>query len=68
MLKEKDQKEIQELISMGRRRGYVTYDEMSSALPPHLIAPDQLDDLMILFSSMDIEVVKAARKNEKEAD
>jgi len=67
MLKEKDQKEIQELISMGRRRGYVTYDEMSSALPTHLIASDQLDDLMILFSSMDIEVVKAARKRQKEA-
>ena len=62
MLKDKDQKEIQELISMGRRRGYVTYDEMNSALPTHLIAPDQLDDLMILFSSMDIEVVKATRK------
>ncbi|MFT4978352.1 MAG: RNA polymerase primary sigma factor [Myxococcota bacterium] len=67
MLKEKDQKEIQELISMGRRRGYVTYDEMSNALPTHLIASEQLDDLMILFSSMDIEVVKAARKRRKSA-
>jgi RNA polymerase primary sigma factor len=62
MLKDKDQKEIQELINMGRRRGYVTYDEMNSALPTHLIAEDQLDDLMIMFSSLDIEVVKASKK------
>jgi RNA polymerase primary sigma factor len=58
----KDQKEIQELINVGRRRGYVTYDEMNSALPTHLIAEEQLDDLMILFSSLDIEVVKTAKK------
>ena len=62
MLKEKDQKEIQELINMGRRRGYVTYDELNSALPAHLIVEDQLDEIMIMFSSMDIEVVKTAKK------
>jgi len=62
MLKDKDQKEIQELINMGRRRGYVTYDELSSTLPAHLIVEDQLDELMIMFSSMDIEVVKTAKK------
>ena len=67
MLKNKDQKEIQELINMGRRRGYVTYDEMNSALPPHLVAEEQLDDLMILFSSMDIEVVKVAKKRQEPA-
>ena len=62
MLKDKDLTEIQALISMGKQRGYVTYEEMNNFLPTHLIASDQLDDLMILFNQMDIEVVTEARK------
>jgi RNA polymerase primary sigma factor len=62
MLKDKDLKEIQTLIQVGKQRGYVTYDEMNSALPTHLVSPDQLDDVMILFSNMDIEVVNQAKR------
>jgi RNA polymerase primary sigma factor len=66
MLKDKDLKEVQALIHMGKTRGYVTYEEMNNFLPTHLITPDQLDDLMIMFSDLDIEVVKAARKRAAE--
>ncbi|MFT5586154.1 MAG: RNA polymerase primary sigma factor [Cognaticolwellia sp.] len=62
MLKDKDLKEIQALINMGKQRGYVTYEEMNQALPTHLIGSDQLDDVMIMFSSLDIEIVNAVRK------
>jgi RNA polymerase primary sigma factor len=61
MLNDKDLKEIQGLINMGKERGYVTYHEMNTALPTHLVAADQLDDVMIMFSRMDIEVVNKAR-------
>jgi RNA polymerase primary sigma factor len=64
MLKDKDLKEIQALIHMGKQRGYVTYDEMNNFLPTHLISPDQLDDLMIMFSEMDIEVVNQVKKRQ----
>jgi RNA polymerase primary sigma factor len=67
MLKDKDLTEIQELISIGKQRGYVTYEEMSSALPTHLINGNQLDDIMILFSEMDIEVVEAEKKRREAA-
>ena len=67
MLKDKDLKEIQALIHMGKQRGYVTYEEMNNFLPTHLIAEDQLDDLMIMFSELDIEVVNAVRKRAEEA-
>ena len=67
MLKDKDLTEFQELISIGKQRGYVTYEEMSSTLPTHLISGNQLDDIMILFSEMDIEVVEAAKKRHESA-
>ncbi|MCB9779048.1 MAG: RNA polymerase sigma factor RpoD [Alphaproteobacteria bacterium] len=66
-MKDKDLKEIQALIHMGKKRGYVTYEEMNTLLPTHLVSPDELDDLMIMFSELDIEVLKAARKQREEA-
>ena len=67
MLKEKDLMEIHSLVKMGKQRGYVTYKEMHKALPTHLIAADQIDDLMIMFSELDIEVVNQVRKRAEEA-
>ena len=61
MLKDKDLKEIQGLISVGKERGYVTYEEMNNVLPTHLVSADQLDDVMIMFNKMDIEVVNQVK-------
>ncbi len=62
MQKDKDLKEVQALIDMGKKRGYVTYEEVSNFLPMHLISSDNFDDVMIMFSEMDIEVVNQAKK------
>jgi len=62
MLKDKDLKEVQALIDMGKRRGYVTYEEVSGSLPTHLISTENFDDVMIMFSELDIEVVNHARR------
>jgi RNA polymerase primary sigma factor len=60
--KESAEPEVQQLIDMGKQRGYVTYEEMNNFLPTHLISSDRLDDVMIMFSDMDIEIVNEARK------
>ena len=67
MLKDKDLTEIQTLINMGKQRGYVTYEEMNSVLPTHLVSPGEIDDVMIMFSSMDIDVVNRAKKQAEQA-
>jgi len=51
------QKEIKELISKGKKQGYLTYEEMNDALPDALKTPDQLDDVVGMFGEMDIEIV-----------
>jgi RNA polymerase primary sigma factor len=66
MLKDKDLKEIQTLIHVGKERGYVTYEEMNNALPTHLISAEELDDVMIMFSAMDIEVVSQQRQRQEQ--
>jgi RNA polymerase primary sigma factor len=62
LFKDKDLKEVQALIDIGKKRGYVTYEEVSNFLPMHLISSDDMDDVMIMFSEMDIEVVNQAKK------
>ena len=45
------------LISMGKEKGYLTYDEVNDILPPDVVSPEHIDDLMVLFGEMDIELV-----------
>jgi RNA polymerase primary sigma factor len=53
--------ELDKLISIGKQKGYVTYDEVNDALPSDLVSMDQLDDIMMMFGAMDIEVVDSAK-------
>ena len=61
MQKDKELKEVQALVAMGKERGYVTQDEVNQ-LPVHLISGENLDEINIMFSELDIEVVTQARK------
>ncbi|MBN2798114.1 MAG: RNA polymerase sigma factor RpoD [Deltaproteobacteria bacterium] len=65
MTTQRDNAEVQQLINMGKKRGYVTYEEMHNALPTHLVEADQLDDVMILFNNLDIEVLKEEQEREE---
>ncbi len=49
--------EVKALISLGKKKGYLTYEEMNNALPEDFTSPDQIDDILMLFDEMDIEVV-----------
>src|SRR5713226_4626863 len=53
--------ELDRLIAKGKEKGYLTYDEVNDALPSDIVSLDQLDDIMMLFGSMDIEVVDSAK-------
>src|SRR3990167_7681408 len=56
-MEKKDLKEIQQLIHLGKERGFLTYEEVNDALPDDLVSPEQLDDVLSMFDEMDIEVV-----------
>ena len=46
----KELSEVQQLIHMGKTRGYVTYEEMNNVLPTHLVNSEQLDDCLLYTS------------------
>ena len=62
MAKEEEMEKVKELIHMGKKKGFLTYDEVNNLLPPDIVSSDQIDDLMMMFGEMEIEVVDAAHK------
>jgi RNA polymerase primary sigma factor len=57
--KERD-KEVQQLIDLGKSKGFLTYEEVNEALPQELVAPDQIDDVISALGDEDIQIVDAA--------
>jgi RNA polymerase primary sigma factor len=52
-----NKKAIQELLSKGKKQGYLTYDEINELLPEDMLSPDQIDETLMLFDDNGIDVV-----------
>ena len=50
---------VKRLIKTAKVRGYVTYDEINEVMPPDEVSPDQIEDIMTMFSDLGINVVDA---------
>src|SRR4029434_703698 len=59
MAKHDKRTEVNQLISQSKEKGYLTYNEVSDVLPPDVVSPEQLDDLMLLFGELDIDLISA---------
>ncbi|HET9480486.1 MAG TPA: sigma-70 family RNA polymerase sigma factor, partial [Candidatus Polarisedimenticolia bacterium] len=54
---EEKYKEIQQLISIGREKGYLAYDEVSDMLPEEINSSEEIDDILLLFGEQGIELI-----------
>ncbi|MBI3351422.1 MAG: RNA polymerase sigma factor RpoD [Nitrospirae bacterium] len=62
MSKEEKLEEVKHLISLGKEKGFLTYEELNNALPADILSSEQLDNIMVMFGEMDIEVVDSAEE------
>ena len=53
--------EVKQLISIGKEKGYLLYDEVNELLPADITSSDELDDLFSTFGSAGIEVVDSEK-------
>ncbi|MCH7914246.1 MAG: RNA polymerase sigma factor region1.1 domain-containing protein, partial [Deltaproteobacteria bacterium] len=61
--RKRNSKEVKKLIDLGKEKGYLTYNELNDILPPNIVSPDQIDDVMTIFGEMDIEVVDSNQRS-----
>ncbi|MEC4677904.1 MAG: RNA polymerase sigma factor region1.1 domain-containing protein, partial [Nitrospirota bacterium] len=57
MAKEEKLEEVKQLISLGKEKGYLTYEELNNALPVDILSSEQIDSIMVMFGEMEIEVI-----------
>ena len=56
MSEEPKLEELDRLISRGKQKGYLTYEEVHDVLPPDVVSPEHIDALMTL-GELDIDLV-----------
>ena len=54
--------EVRQLITIGKEKGYLSYDEVNDLLPAEVTSSDELDDLFTTFSNAGIEIVESEQK------
>lgn len=60
--------EIQRLITRGRDRGYLTYEEINDVLPEDEMSSEQIEDVMAAITDMGISIVEEADDFEPEVE
>jgi len=72
-------KEGEQLISIEGEKGFLSFEEVNGIPPNEIVSSDQIDDVLMMFDEMDIDVVddlqglkvedeKALEKEEEEVD
>ncbi len=63
-------KTITDLILKGKEKGSITYDDINRALPDDMITSEQLDETLMIFDELDIDILeeKVSSSSENEAD
>ena len=57
---------VKKLLETGKERGFVTYDDLNTALPPDDVSSEQIEDTMTQLSELGINVVE--NEDAEEAD
>ena len=54
--------EVRQLITLGKEKGYLVYEEVHDLLPDNLKSADELDDVFIALGSQGIEILESGDK------
>ncbi|MFA6216094.1 MAG: RNA polymerase sigma factor RpoD [Candidatus Omnitrophota bacterium] len=57
---------VDKILALGRRKGYLTYDEVNDLLPEGISSSEEIDQLFDLLGSEDIQVVESEEAHEAE--
>ena len=51
---------IKELVRLAQEQGYLTYSDISDALPEDLVGPEELDEIYVKLRNLEVEIVDQA--------
>jgi len=53
----KDVQQIKILIAEGKKKGFLTFEEINKALPSDVTSPEQIEEIISIFDQLDIAIV-----------
>ena len=54
------QQKVEELVSLAREQGYITYEEINEVLPLSCDSAEQIDQVLIFLSGLDVQILNQA--------
>jgi RNA polymerase primary sigma factor len=70
-LSQQHQQKVEELVAIAKEQGYITYEEINEVLPMNLDSAEQIDQILIFLSGMDIQIlnqVEVERQKERKKE
>ena len=58
---------VKKMIGEAREKGYITYDQLNTVLPPDQVSSEQIEDVMSMLSEMGINIIEDEDAEEEEA-
>ncbi len=49
---------VKKMIADARERGYITYDQLNTVMPPDQVSSEQIEDVMSMLSEMGINIIE----------
>ena len=60
------QSAVKKMIADARERGYITYDQLNTVMPPEQVSSEQIEDVMSMLSEMGINIIENDEAEEGE--
>jgi RNA polymerase primary sigma factor len=57
---------VKKMIGEARDKGYITYDQLNTVLPPDQVSSEQIEDVMSMLSEMGINIIEDEEAEEEE--
>ncbi len=57
---------VRKMIAQAKARGYITYDELNSIMPPEDYSSEQIEDIMSMLNEMGINVTEADEPDDED--
>ncbi|MCP3971524.1 MAG: RNA polymerase sigma factor RpoD [Rhodobacteraceae bacterium] len=57
---------VKKMIAEARDKGYITYDQLNTVLPPDQVNSEQIEDVMSMLSEMGINIIEDEEAEEEE--
>ncbi len=56
------EKVMKNLIAEGKKQGYLSYEDLNKALPEDMLSADQIDETLIMFGDLGIDIIDENNK------